>query len=63
MSTSIATPNNTLYVSNIDWKIKKPQLKRGLYMLFTRHGKVRFIDYLALLRSCFIRACMMTEQP
>ena len=37
---SISTPNNTLYVSNIDWKIKKPLLKRALYMLFTRHGKV-----------------------
>ncbi|KAI2507477.1 hypothetical protein MHU86_6969 [Fragilaria crotonensis] len=33
-------PSPTLYVSNIDWKIKKPLLRRALYSLFTRHGKV-----------------------
>ena len=32
--------NPTLYLSNIDWSIKKPLLKRALYTLFTRHGKV-----------------------
>ncbi|GAX12656.1 U2 small nuclear ribonucleoprotein B'' [Fistulifera solaris] len=33
-------PNPTLYLKNIDWKIKKPFLRRALYSLFTRHGKV-----------------------
>lgn len=33
-------PNATLYVKNIDWKVKKPLLKRALYSLFSRHGKV-----------------------
>lgn len=33
-------PNQTLYLKNIDWKVKKPLLKRALYSLFTRHGKV-----------------------
>jgi len=33
-------PNQTLYLKNIDWKIKKSLLKRALYSLFTRHGKV-----------------------
>ena len=33
-------PNATLYVKNIDWKVKKPLLKRALYALFSRHGKV-----------------------
>lgn len=33
-------PNQTLYVKNIDWKIKKGLLRRALYSLFTRHGKV-----------------------
>jgi U2 small nuclear ribonucleoprotein B'' len=33
-------PNATLYLSNIDWSIKKPQLKRSLVALFSRHGKV-----------------------
>ncbi|CAB9504403.1 U2 small nuclear ribonucleoprotein B [Seminavis robusta] len=37
---AIAQPNATLYVKNIDWKIKKPLLRRALYSLFTRHGKV-----------------------
>ncbi|CAJ1969941.1 unnamed protein product [Cylindrotheca closterium] len=40
MAGEIATPNNTLYVSNIDWKIKKALLRRALHTLFTRHGKV-----------------------
>ncbi|KAL9181518.1 hypothetical protein ACHAXT_010323 [Thalassiosira profunda] len=33
-------PNPTLYLSNIDWSIKKPLLKRALLALFSRHGKV-----------------------
>jgi U2 small nuclear ribonucleoprotein B'' len=33
-------PNATLYVKNLDWKVKKPLMKRALYSLFTRHGKV-----------------------
>lgn len=33
-------PNATLYVKNIDWKIKKGLLRRALYSLFSRHGKV-----------------------
>jgi U2 small nuclear ribonucleoprotein B'' len=36
----IYPPNPTLYLSNIDWSIKKPLLKRSLLALFTRHGKV-----------------------
>jgi U2 small nuclear ribonucleoprotein B'' len=39
-SQGIAQPNATLYVKNIDWKIKKLLLRRALYSLFTRHGKV-----------------------
>lgn len=33
-------PNATLYVSNIDWKIKKIVLRRALHTLFGRHGKI-----------------------
>ena len=33
-------PNPTLYLSNIDWSIKKALLKRSLLALFSRHGKV-----------------------
>lgn len=40
MASVISQPNNTLYVSNIDWKVKKPLLRRALYSLMTRHGKV-----------------------
>lgn len=38
--TRMLEPNATLYIKNIDWKIKKGLLKRALYSLFTRHGKV-----------------------
>jgi RNA recognition motif-containing protein len=33
-------PNPTLYLSNIDWSIKRALLKRSLLALFSRHGKV-----------------------
>lgn len=36
----ILQPNATLYVSNIEWGIKKNVLKRSLLSLFERHGKV-----------------------
>jgi hypothetical protein len=39
--TTVAQPNATLYVSNIDWKVKKSLLRRALYALFSNHGKVR----------------------
>lgn len=42
MTSTIAAPNNTIYIKNIDWKVKKPLLRRALYSLFTRVGKVRF---------------------
>ncbi|ACI65366.1 predicted protein [Phaeodactylum tricornutum CCAP 1055/1] len=40
MASAILQPNNTLYVKNLDWKVKKNLLKRALYALFTRYGKV-----------------------
>mmetsp|Transcript_18454 Transcript_18454/g.51291 ORF Transcript_18454/g.51291 Transcript_18454/m.51291 type:complete len:220 (-) Transcript_18454:472-1131(-) len=46
---AIATPNPTLYIANIDWKVKKPLLRRALYSLFTRHGKV--IEIITLRRE------------
>jgi len=42
-------PNQTLYVANIDWKIKKPVLKRSLHTLFNRHGKI--LDIIALRKD------------
>jgi U2 small nuclear ribonucleoprotein B'' len=42
-------PNQTLYIKNIDWKIKKPLLRRALYSLFTRHGKV--VEVIVLRRD------------
>jgi len=42
-------PNATLYVKNIDWKIKKGLLRRALYSLFSRHGKV--LEIIALRRD------------
>mmetsp|Transcript_153 Transcript_153/g.318 ORF Transcript_153/g.318 Transcript_153/m.318 type:complete len:233 (-) Transcript_153:464-1162(-) len=49
MTSVIAQPNNTLYVSNIDWKVKKPLLRRALYSLMTRHGKV--LEIIALRKD------------
>lgn len=33
-------PQASLYVSNIDWSLKKQQVKRSLTALFSRHGRV-----------------------
>jgi U2 small nuclear ribonucleoprotein B'' len=41
MSTGIENlPNETLYVRNLDDKIKEPRLKESLYGIFSSHGKV-----------------------
>ena len=42
-------PNQTLYVANIDWKVKKQVLKRSLHILFSRHGKI--LDIIALRKD------------
>jgi len=42
-------PNATLYISNIDWKIKKAVLRRSLHALFGRHGKI--IDIITLRKE------------
>ena len=42
-------PNATLYIKNIDWKIKKGLLKRALYTIFSRHGKV--VEIIALRKQ------------
>jgi U2 small nuclear ribonucleoprotein B'' len=42
-------PNATLYIKNIDWKVKKGLLRRALYTLFSRHGKV--LDIIALRKD------------
>jgi U2 small nuclear ribonucleoprotein B'' len=39
-------PNPTVYVKNLDWKLKKQVLKRALYTLGSRYGKV--LDIVAL---------------
>lgn len=33
-------PNQTLYVNNLNTKIKKPELKRMLYALFSPYGQI-----------------------
>ena len=45
----VQEPKATLYVKNIDWKIKKGLLRRALYALFSRHGKV--IEIVALRKD------------
>lgn len=42
-------PNPTLYIKNIDWKIKKNLLRRALYTLFSRYGKV--LEIIALRKD------------
>lgn len=39
-------PNHTLYVNNLNDKVKKPLLKRSLYYLFGQYGRI--IDVIAM---------------
>ena len=40
-STSVIDePSQTLYVQNLNMKIKKAELKKALYGLFTSHGRI-----------------------
>ncbi|KAF2671335.1 RNA-binding domain-containing protein [Microthyrium microscopicum] len=43
------TPNQTLYISNLNEKIKKDDLRRQLYVLFSTYGPV--LDIVALKTS------------
>ncbi len=36
-------PNQTIYINNINEKVKKDVLKKQLYMLFSQYGKVKQI--------------------
>lgn len=45
----VLPPNSTLYVSNIDWSLKKNILRRGLLALFERHGKVSCLHLMILI--------------
>ena len=56
MTMTIAQPNNTVYASNIDWSIKKPLLRRALYTLFSRYGKVS-LQLLVVGRYSCCRRC------
>lgn len=37
---ALTTPSLTLYVSNLETKTKKPELRANLYALFTPYGRV-----------------------
>jgi U2 small nuclear ribonucleoprotein B'' len=39
-------PQATLYVTNVDWTLTKAQIRRSLFTLFSRHGKVLNVIYL-----------------
>ena len=45
----MSEPNATLYIKNIDWKVKKGLLRRALYSLFSRHGQV--LEIIALRKD------------
>jgi len=49
VKTELNEPNPTLYVSNIDWKVKKAVLTRSLHTLFHRHGKI--LEIIALRKN------------
>ncbi|KAF9385338.1 hypothetical protein CPB97_004902 [Podila verticillata] len=39
-SSSTIAPNQTIYIRNLNEKIKKDELKRSLYCLFSAYGKI-----------------------
>ena len=46
LAASSLEPNQTLYINNLSTKIKKPELKRLLYAMFSPYGQI--IDLVAL---------------
>ncbi|PIN09239.1 Spliceosomal protein snRNP-U1A/U2B [Handroanthus impetiginosus] len=46
MLTSDIPPNQTIYIRNLNEKIKKEELKRSLYALFSQYGRI--VDIVAL---------------
>ncbi|KAK4407736.1 U2 small nuclear ribonucleoprotein B'' [Sesamum angolense] len=46
MLTSDIPPNQTIYIKNLNEKIKKEELKRSLYALFSQYGRI--VDIVAL---------------
>lgn len=45
-------PNETLYVHNLNDKVKKPELQRCLYMLFAQYGRV---EQIVIVKSAKMR--------
>ena len=41
-----ASPNNTVYINNLNEKIKKDDLKKSLYAIFSQFGQI--LDIVAL---------------
>lgn len=39
-------PNNTIYINNLNEKIKKEELKKSLYAIFSQFGQI--VDIVAL---------------
>lgn len=39
-------PNNTIYINNLNEKVKKDELKKSLYAIFSQFGQI--IDIVAL---------------
>ncbi|KAL3649182.1 hypothetical protein CASFOL_005585 [Castilleja foliolosa] len=46
MFTSDIPPNQTIYIKNLNEKVKKEELKRSLYALFSQYGRI--LDIVAL---------------
>ncbi|KKY28993.1 putative rna binding domain-containing protein [Phaeomoniella chlamydospora] len=46
---NVGAPNQTLYCTNLNDKLKKPDLRRALYMLFSTYGPV--LDIVAVKNS------------
>lgn len=53
MPESIGQPNNTIYINNLNEKIKRDELKKSLYAVFVQFGQILDIItcWLSLLDS------------
>ena len=40
MADSLTAPNQTIYINNLNEKLKKDFLKKNLYMIFSEFGKI-----------------------
>ena len=60
---SLLEPNQTVYINNINEKIKEKDLKKAVSSIFAEHGKVRCLHMIGefLIANCVYSYCKLSQ--